>query len=200
MSSTYGELLRDIKFGREYGEDRIQEFLLERFGMVAENVGAAKKGWDLEVTGMDVEYKKDKFRSDKSAAKAEKRFFSKYGRTFEVKRDFVSDRTGNFFYEVWSNEQAGNPGCMSTSKADTLVIVRRREFIFIDRAFFISWILDNIFSNTELGHRWACKTTGKKNITAKSKVSLRKSRQNKQLQGLLVPISDIKKIAIAVFK
>lgn len=196
MSSTYGELLRDIKFGKEYGEDPVCNFLLTKFGVITKNVGAKKKGWDLEIVGLDEKFFTNKYKTKKSAIRAHKRFLNKYGYTFEIKRDFVSDRTGNFFYEVWSNKETGNSGCMSFSKADVIVIVRRHEFIFINRGLFISWVLDNLFLQTAMSKQWVDKTTGnKKNKPFK----LRASRQNTQVQGILIPIADLKTISISVF-
>ncbi|MCK5021361.1 MAG: hypothetical protein KAS32_30395 [Candidatus Peribacteraceae bacterium] len=194
MASSYGQVLKDLQVGLEEGEKPVQVFLREHFGIKTRNIGNKRVEWDLEFAGVDSTYLKKFPRKNKT--QVQKKFLNKYGRTFEIKRDKTSDRTGNFFFEVWSNIRVENPGCLNRSKADVVVIVRKKEFIFINRGYLISWIIDNLYCDTELNKKWKKKTCRRiKNPEMKS------SYVSPQVRGILIPIEDIKKEAIiAVFK
>ena len=186
MSSNYGQLLKDLQVGFEEGEKPVSEFLHLEFGIITKNVGRSNTSWDLEVTGIDKRLI-NSWKKGINLDNVEKRFINKLGRTFEVKRDKASDRTDNFFYEVWSSFKVNNPGCVNYSKADTLVIVRSKEFIFINRGVLISWVIEHLFSNSELGTIWR-KKTGKRI----NNPTMRTSRYNQDVCGILLPIKDIK--------
>ena len=195
MSSSYGELLKDMEIGLEEGEKPVSEFLKEKFGIITKNVGSDRLGWDLQIIGIDEEIVNKKNSSIK-IDNYEKKFVNKFGRTFEIKRDKASDRTGNFFYEVWSSHKVNNPGSMNKSKADTLVIVRSKEFVFVDRGILLSWIMDNLYSNSELGNFWRKKTSRKVKLP-----QMKTCRHNKDVSGILIPIENIKEeISIACFE
>jgi len=196
MSSSYGQVLKDIEIGFLEGEKPVQEFLLKTFGVKTSNVGQkGQVAWDLEYGGLDTKVIK-KLGLKSKPNRIEKRFVNKYGKTFEVKRDKASDRTGNMFYEVWSNIDVHSPGCINRSKADTIVLVRKSEFIFIDRGYFISWIMYNLYHDTELSRGWKKKTCRKiKNPKMKN------SFVSPAVRGILIPLEDIKEEAsIKVFK
>lgn len=186
MSSSYGQLLKDLQIGIEEGEKPVQKFLFNRFGIITKSVSEDNTSWDIEVAGIDKK-KINSWKKGINVNKVEKKFVNKYGRTFEIKRDKASDRTGNFYYEVWSSVPAENPGSAHYSKADTIVVVRKKEFIFIDRGSFLSWVVDNLFSNTEMGIGWR-KKTGRR----VKKPKMRSSRHNKDVAGILIPIKDLK--------
>ena len=193
-SSSYGQLIKDLQVGYEEGERPVQVFIRERFGIKTRNVGSKHAGWDLEVAGVDPAYLKKYPRKKK--AQVQKKFLNKFGKTFEIKRDKTSDRTGNFFFEVWSNISVHNPGCVNRSKADVVVLVRKKEFIFVNRGYLVSWVMENLYRGSELCKKWKRKTCGKvKDPTFKN------SRVSPDVRGILVPMSDIKKEAsIQVFK
>jgi len=194
MSSTFGQYLKDRQVGVEEGEIPVKEFLKDNFGIRTKNVGKNAVGWDLEVVGVDPKYLDDHSRT--TAETVKKNFINKFGKTFEIKRDKASDRTGNFFYEVWSNIQVDNPGCIATSKADVIVIVRSKEFIFIDRGYFISWLTYHLYHDDDLGRSWKMKTCKRL-----KKVTMKNSPISPHVRGILIPIEDIKNGAsIAVFK
>lgn len=185
-SSSYGQLLKDLQVGFEEGEKPVHEFLRESFGILTTNVGEKKLSWDLEVVGLDEDFiKKSKI---KDTDKYLKRFINKYGKTFEIKRDKASDRTGNFFYEVWSNISVHNPGCINSSAADTVVIVRNKEFIFINRGYFISWAMYNLYHNSPVCKKWK-----KKTCRRVQKVKMKSSHVSPDVRGILIPMEDIKK-------
>ena len=193
MSSTYGQVLRDLQVGFEEGEEPVKAFIRENFGVTTRNVGKQRLGWDLEVTGIDKEFLKG---TKRNPATIKKKFVNKYGKTFEVKRDKTSDRTNNFFYEVWSNLRVHNPGCLQSSKADVVVIVRKKEFIFIDRGYLLSWVVYNLYHDSDLAQHWKRKTCRKV-----SDVSMKNSQISPHVRGILIPIEDIKNEAsIAVFE
>lgn len=194
MSSSYGQIVKDIQVGFEEGERPVQVFLREHFGIKTRNVGHKHVGWDLEFAGVDPKYLEKNKRTSK--ARVQKKFINKFGKTFEIKRDKASDRTGNLFFEVWSNIRVHNPGCINGSKADVLVLVRKKEFIFIDRGFFISWIIYNLYNDSPMCKRWKRKTCGKV-----KEVEMKNSPISPQVRGILIPMEDIKKEAcIQVFK
>jgi len=195
MSSSYSQILKDIEIGLEEGEKPVRNFLLDKFGIITKNVGGDIAGWDLEVLDIDDLYVKS-LKRKAIPAKLLKKFKNKFGETFEIKRDKVSDRTGNFFFEVWSNISVHNPGCVNRSKADVIVIVRKKEFIFIDRGYFISWVIYNLYHNTEMSKKWKKKTC--KRIKNAKMMS---SKISPHVRGILVSISDIKEEAcIETFK
>jgi len=191
MTSDYKQLLKDFKRGKE-GEDAVQKFLLEEFGISTKNVGQEQLGHDLEVISLDgskigleegVTYSEDKM-IDK--------FMKSFGRTFEIKRDFTSDRTGNVYWECWSNKRLNNPGCQLSCKADTIIFVRSTEFIFLNRAKFLSWFFENAFLQTDLLQGWQKKTFRGGNKKMMS------AANNPDVAGILIPVSDIKK-SVACF-
>jgi len=195
MSSSYGQLLKDLQVGVEEGEQPVAEFLLTNFGIKTKNVGKDNIGWDLEVVGVDSKFTKKK-KGKASPKVLERKFINKFGKTFEIKRDRTSDRTNNFFFEVWSNIRVHNPGCIAASKAEVLVIVRKSEFIFIDRGYFLSWVTYNLYHDNTLSRRWKRKTCRKI-----KEVEMKNSPISPHVRGILIPIDDIKKEAcIAVFK
>lgn len=191
MTSTSKDLIRDFKIGRA-GEDIVQKFFLEKEGVITRNVGEERLGWDLQIERVDAEqlginevtFSEEKFL---------KRFTKRYGKTFECKRDKTSDRTGNFFWEVWSNYRVKNAGCMFDCKADTLVIVRGAELLFFDRPKLSSWVFDEIFLQTELYDTWQKKTLR----TNKNKLMCAKN--NIDVRGILLPIKDMKTSPACLF-
>ena len=185
MTSTYNRLIQDLRLGREEGEDQVQSFFYDNFGITTSNVGPEQKGWDLEVTGFDgskVGAGKDTYSPEKMLEK----FKKKFGATFEVKRDKTSDTTGNIYWECWSNFRIKNAGCMLECKADTIVFVRKKEFIFLSRAILLSWIFDNLFMRTDLADRWMKTTfkTGKKRMMS--------AKNNSDVLGILIPVDDVR--------
>lgn len=193
-SSSYGQLIKDLQVGYEEGERPVQVFIREQFGIKTRNVGNKHAGWDLEFAGVDPKYLEKFPRKKKEQVK--KKFLNKFGKTFEIKRDKTSDRTGNFFFEVWSNISVHNPGCINRSKADVVVIVRKKEFIFIDRGYLVSWVIENLYSNTDMCKGWKRKTCKKV-----KDVKFMSSRISPDVRGILLPIENIKKEAcIQVFK
>ena len=184
MTSTYKQLLSDFKRGKE-GENSVQRFLLEEFGISTKNVGEMQLGYDLEVVNLDgskIGLDGGTYSKDKMIEK----FIKTFGKTFEVKRDFTSDRTGNIYWECWSNKRLNNPGCQLTCKADTLVFVRSTEFVFVDRAKFLSWFFENTFMQTALSLGWQKKTFRGGNKRMMS------AHNNPDVAGILIPVVDIK--------
>ena len=195
MSSSYGQVLKDLQTGFEKGEEPVRKFLLENFGIITENVGKKHPYWDLELVGVDEEFLNG-LKKTVSTEKLEKKFINKFGKTFEVKRDLTSDRTNNFFFEVWSNINVHNPGCINSSKADVLVIVRKKEFIFIDRGYFLSWIIYNLYHDNSMSKQWK-----KKTCRRISNPKMKNSSISPNVRGILIPIKDIKDEAcIEVFE
>lgn len=193
MSSNYGQLLKDLQVGFEEGEEPVKAFLKQHFGITTRNVGKQHIGWDLEVVGVDKKFLKG---TKRNPATIKKKFINKFGRTFEVKRDKASDRTNNFFYEVWSNLRVHNPGCLQASKADVIVIVRKKEFIFIDRGYLLSWIMYQLYHDSPMSKRWKRKTCRRV-----KEVEMKNSPISPYVRGILIPIEDIKNEAsIAIFK
>lgn len=194
-SSGKGVINRDKVYGTEEGENQVQKFLIEELGIITENVGKMRKGWDLEIIGVDREFM-ERNKIKVTNQEFEHKFVSSYGRTFEVKRDRKSDLTNNFFYEVWCNQLVSVPGCIAASKADTLVIVRSKEIIFLNRAVFVSWVVWNLYFNSQFGDKWRSKTSGGK----KGFTEMKNPAVSPHARGILIPMDDIKSISIGVFK
>jgi hypothetical protein len=193
--SNKGVINRDKVYGTEEGENQVQKFLIDELGIITENVGKMRKGWDLEIIGVDRLFI-EKNKITLTNQEFERKFVSSYGRTFEVKRDRKSDLTNNFFYEVWCNQTVGVPGCIAASKADTLVIVRSKEIIFLNRAVFVSWVVWNLYFDGQLGGKWRSKTSGGK----KGFTEMKNPVVSPHARGILIPMDDIKSMSIGVFK
>jgi hypothetical protein len=170
-SSTFGQLCKDRALGKKQGEMPVKEFIKAEFGISVKIIDEKKIGYDLQLS-----YKKDKT----------SKFAKKYGRTFEVKRDFTSDRTGNFFFEAWSNKAVNNSGCMFTCAANTLVIVQKKTFIFLDRPRLLAWVMDNLYFDSDLAKAW------KKLSSKGKKLKFQAVRKNSEALGILIPIQDLK--------
>jgi hypothetical protein len=186
MTSSFTQLVNDFKVGKNEGEDVLQAFLLEKYGIITENIGTQKLGWDLEVRGVDASklgLSQETFKEDYFLDK----FIKQFGSKFEVKRDSTSDKTGNLYWECWSNIRTLNSGCMLTCTADTIVFVRKVEFIFLSRKIFLSWMFDNLFMRTEISDLLRDKTFkgGKKQMMS--------AKNNSDVRGILLPVEVIKK-------
>lgn len=185
MTSTVTQVFKDFEVGRVEGEEPVRQLLYSKFGIVCDNVGKQRLGWDLQVASYDKNVLKMK--TDLEAEKALKSFKKKFGTTIEVKRDKTSDRTGNVYWEVWSNKRVTNAGCMLECKADTIVFVRKQEFIFLHRAKLLSWLFESFFLRNEDSDKCRAKTmrgSSNKMIAA---------RNNKDVQGILIPVDLLKK-------
>ena len=185
MSSSYKQLLKDIEFGREEGEVPIQKFFLDKFGVVTENVGRKNLGWDLQLVEIQAEFF-DKPMGKGALARHKKKFISKFGETFEIKRDKRSDTSNNIYWECWSNYRVKNPGCQLECKADTIIFVRKQEFIFLNRAMFLGWFYENLFMRTPLSDVWR-KTTFKS-----GRERMMVARSNSDVRGVLLPVDTVK--------
>jgi hypothetical protein len=194
-SKNIGVINRDKMYGTEHGENQVQKFLIEQLGIITENVGRERVGWDLQFKSADPCFM-EKNNITITNQEFEKKYLSLYGRTIEVKRDRKSDLTNNFFYEVWCNQLVGVPGCIAASKADTIVIVRSKEMIFLNRAVFVSWVVWNLYFNGQLGENWRNKTSGGK----KGFTEMKNPVVSPHARGILIPIDDIKTVSIDVFK
>jgi len=183
LTSTRSQLLHDLKLGKLEGEEPVRALLLDTFGAICENVGDQRLGWDLEVT----EFDGSKLGlTDKAASKVFADFTKRFGRTIEVKRDKTSDRTGNLYWEVWSNKRLTNAGCIFESKADTIVYVRKAEFVFLNRAKLLSWFFESTFLRTEVSDVCRSKTF------RSSRERLMSASNNRDVEGILLPVELVK--------
>jgi hypothetical protein len=176
--STYSQLQKDFVRGRE-GEDVVQEFLEKNLSIVTENLGKTCPYWDLD--GRDMFEAMTKAKKDVSN-------YRKYGVTFEVKRDDTSQKTGNFYFEVWSNRQHLNAGCIPNCKADTLVIVSGKTYYFLNRALFYTWVFENLFLDTDLARDWKSRTN-----KASGNKGMVPAKNNSDVEGILLPLEHLKK-------
>ncbi len=176
MTSTFNQLQKDLVRGKE-GEDIVQEFLEKKFNIVAENYGGKNPFWDLDARDMFNALLK---------AKKDTSIYKKYGVTYEVKTDDTSIRTGNFYFEVWSNQKCLNPGCITACKADTIVIVSGKKLYFLNRALFYTWVFENLYMNTKLASTWREKTK------AAGRGVFASAGKNSDVLGILIPLEHIK--------
>lgn len=178
MASSYTQLQKDLVRGKE-GEDSVQKFLKEKFNIVTENLGGENPYWDLDGRHMYTTL----LNNGKDVSN-----YKKYGITYEVKKDDTSKKTGNFYVEVWSNKRCLNSGCIFNCKADTIVVVSGKKLYFINRALFLSWIVENMFCESEEYKTWKTKT---KRVGGKDGFAAAKN--NPDVQGLLIPLEHIEK-------
>lgn len=188
MTSDRTTLLRDLARGKE-GEDVVQKFLSDTYGVLTRNVGPLRLGWDLEVVGIDETH----FLGRQKATNVLDAFVKDFGSTFEIKRDATSDRTGNVYWECWSNIRVHNPGCMLSCKADTIVFVRKQELLFLNRPMFLSWLYENLFLQTPLALEWKAKTNPRGDQRMMS------AKNNPDVQGILIPVVHIKNSPASFF-
>jgi len=182
--STFRQLQKDLKRGA-VGEEQVQDFLDSTFGIKTKNVGKDNPHWDLEVIDENVDKR----------TKTSKNL-NKYGRTYEVKRDDTSKKTGNFYFEVWSNRQHLNAGCISNCKADTIVIASGDTLYFLERSLFYTWVFENLFFQTDLAKEW------KKRCDRIASGRLVSAKNNPDVEGILIPLVHLKDsyCCIGVFK
>jgi hypothetical protein len=185
LTSTYDQLVKDFRLGLVEGEQIVQGFLLEKYGIKTDNIGGKKLGWDLEVVGVDGSFigLDDKTFDEKYFYD---KFVNKFGKRLEVKRDLTSDRTQNIYFECWSNVRVRNPGCMVACKADTLIFVRKQEFIFLNHASFLAWMFENLFMRTELSDHW------RKATFRGGKEQMMSAKNNIDVRGILIPVDDMR--------
>lgn len=176
MVSTYSQLKKDFVRGRE-GEDVIQDFLQKKLNIITKNLGKECPYWDLD--GRDTFDGLLKTKCDVSN-------YKKYGVTFEVKRDDTSKKTGNFYFEVWSNRLHKNAGCIPNCKADTIVIVSGTTYYFLSRALFYTWVFENLFLDTEIAKNWKTKT-----MRASGGRGMVAANNNSDVEGILIPLTDL---------
>jgi len=169
--------------GKAEGEEPVRKLLFAEFGAVCDNVGDQRLGWDLQVARFE---SKQLGLTAKEAADVASSFTKRFGTTIEVKRDKTSDRTGNLYWEVWSNKRLWNAGCIFESKADTIVYVRKTEFIFLNRAKLLSWFFESIFLRDSVSDTCRTKTF------RGNKIKLMSAANNWDVEGIILPIELIK--------
>lgn len=183
MTSSRKQLLHDLEFGKVEGEEPVRRLLLDTFGAVCENVGDRRLGWDLQISGFDGS---KLGLSDAEERKVFANFTKRFGSTIEVKRDKTSDRTGNLYWEVWSNKRLFNAGCIFESKADTIVYVRKTEFVFLNRAKLLSWFFESTFLRDEASEVCRSKTF------RGNRERLMTAANNRDVEGILLPVELVK--------
>lgn len=177
MTSTFSQLKKDLSRGKE-GEDAVQAFLEKRLSIVTENLGSSCPYWDLD--GRDMFEALTKAKKDVSS-------YKKYGVTYEVKRDDTSKKTGNFYFEVWSNRLHKNAGCIPNCKADTIVILSGTTYYFLNRALFYTWVFENLFLDTDISKVWKAKT-----YKASGGRGMVPANNNSDVEGILIPLKDMR--------
>lgn len=151
---SHHDFVRDLQRGHR-GEDIVEDFFADEFGLVAENVSDRNPDYDLCITETLPSKKK---RTDAASHKALKRIlkdaFGISRRDFvtvEVKYDEAAARYKNFFIEMFFDHRTGSPGTTFKCKADLLVWVvpmRRKSKIYVfKRPEFLAWIVDFIVSS-----------------------------------------------------
>jgi hypothetical protein len=151
---SHYDFVRDLRRGAR-GEDIVEDFFQEKFGIIAENVSDRNPDFDLCIS--ELVPKKAK-KTPAASKKALKRIFrDAFGIkrrdfvTVEVKYDEAAARYKNFFIEMFFNHDDGTPGTTFKCKADLIVWVvplRGKNKIYIfKRPEFLAWILDFVISS-----------------------------------------------------
>ena len=162
MTSTLEQIIKDIGRGA-VGEKIVKEYLERKYGLKVEDKTNLQLSYDLEITGFD---------ESRTSSKDYKRIIEKFGYRIEVKRDYTADRTGNYATEIWSNKPINNSGCVPKCVADTLAIVLENKIIFLNRAHFLAWIIDELYHSTATAEKWREKTTDTMNGTLRKLLSM----------------------------
>jgi hypothetical protein len=151
---SHYDFVRDLRRGAR-GEDIVEDFFKEKFGIIAENVSERNPDFDLCITELVPSKTKKTPAADKKALK--RIFKDAFGIsrrdfvTVEVKYDEAAARYKNFFIEMFFDHPAGNPGTTFKCKADLIVWVvpmrgKSKVYIF-KRPEFIAWVFDYVISN-----------------------------------------------------
>lgn len=148
---SHYDFVRDLRRGAR-GEDIVEDFFKEKFGIIAANVSDRNPDFDLCVS--ELAPKKVK-KTAAASKKALKRIFKdafgisrRDSITIEVKYDEAAARYKNFFIEMFFNHEDGTPGNIFKCKADLMVWVvpmRGKSKIYVfKKPEFVAWIMDYI--------------------------------------------------------
>lgn len=151
---SHYDFVRDLRRGAR-GEDIVEDFFKEEFGIIAENVSDRNPDFDLCISDL---VPKDTKKTPAASRKALKRIFKDaFGIsrrdfvTVEVKYDEAAARYKNFFIEMFFHHEQGTPGTTFKCKADLIVWVvplRGKNKIYVfKRPEFLAWIMDFIISS-----------------------------------------------------
>ena len=88
--------------------------------------------WDVS----KIEFSQWKFK-DRDVKATFKKLGQEVEKTFEIKNDIVSERTGNVWFEVTCNSE---PSGVFASKADYIVYKLWDKFYYVDRARLLLWL------------------------------------------------------------
>ena len=152
---SHRDFVRDLARGTE-GEEIVEEFLLEEFGLVSENVSQNNPDFDILITGVCTKWAKSKGVVSKKLFKKILKdgfgFRNKNELSVEVKYDQAASRSGNIFIELFFDITEGKPGTVFKCKADIVCWVipraRKKKSIYLfKRAEMLAWLFEYMREN-----------------------------------------------------
>lgn len=176
---SHRDFVRDLGRGA-LGEDVVEVFFKEEFGVIAENVSDRNPDFDLAISELDPELAKQRrVVPGKLLKKIFRDSFGYRGKervTVEVKYDEAAARYKNFFIEVFFDVDTGSPGTVFKCKADLIawVVPAKKKFkiYLFKRPEFLAWFFQYIFEN-------------------KKKLQYKTPNISPQARGIAVPIKAL---------
>ncbi|MBI2660490.1 hypothetical protein HYX07_04980 [Candidatus Woesearchaeota archaeon] len=192
------------------GVIRVKKYIYEKFGIksiITNEEDSKREHIDIRVS---------KIEHQKISKEVYSNFINKFGYKIEVKKDDTANRTGNIYFEIWSNVSVNPPraGAISECRSHSIWYVLNDRFLVFNRESLISCLITHLYYNTTEAKRW-------KQITSKSnwkplikkhiekyasfidnygnnggeiELCLMPAGVNSDVRGILIPIEDIVKL------
>lgn len=176
---SHHDFVRDLRRGHK-GEEIVEDFFKEEFGLIAENVSNRNPDFDLCISELiPSKQKKTEAASKKALKRIFKDAFDISRRDFitvEVKYDEAAARYKNFFIELFFDYRTGNPGTTFKCKADLIVWVvpmRGKSKVYVlKRPELLAFIFDYV-------------------VTAPKKIKYKTPGISPYARGLPIPIKEM---------
>lgn len=207
--NTFSQFLKDMGRGNE-GVIRVEKYISEKFRIKSEITNeeySKREHIDIRIL---------KFESQKISKEVYSNFINKFGYKIEVKKDDTANRTGNIYFEIWSNVGIEPPraGAISECRAHSIWYVLSNRFLVFNRESLISCIVTHLYFDTAEAKRWKAITSKpnwkpliRKHIekygsfidnygsrNGEIELCLMPAGVNSDVRGILVPIEDILKL------
>lgn len=150
------DFVRDLGRGA-HGEDIVDLFFQEEFGVEVRNVTKQKVGWDFEV---DKWTKKELDKTKAARRKKLNKFKKVFGNfktplSVEVKFDEAAARYKNIFIELLFDVKKGAAGAVMNCKADVFVWVipdgrKKYKILLLKRPEFLAWLMGYVLEKDDI--------------------------------------------------
>jgi len=153
---NHHDFIRDLVRGA-VGEDIVEAFLKEEFGLLPHNVSTKNSDYDLLVDKIDPALKKRNVVEAKLLKKILREAFDvrRDKMSVEVKYDEAAARYKNIFVELFFDINTGVPGTIFKCTSDIIAWViparaKRYKIYLLKRPAFLAWLFEYIYTNREI--------------------------------------------------